>query len=211
VLPSWQKKGFQRMGRRKPIKKKAVQMNKSNVIPFTFDGNVTVRVIDVDGESWFVLADVCAVLAIGNPSNVAAKLDDEEKNTLHIMEGNRGNPNVTIINESGLYSLILTSRKEQAKRFKKWITSEVIPSIRKTGKYEAPKAVRYDDEPAAVETPDSVKLKKVNTAARCFGERAGAQLWHKLGLEWVPAMGAVVNQADLFDEAEIVVKLKKNG
>ncbi|WP_061487802.1 MULTISPECIES: Bro-N domain-containing protein [Acetobacter] len=62
-------------------------------------------------EPWWVLADVCKVLEITNDRNAAARLDADEKNTVHIMDGNRGNPNMTIINESGLYSLILASRK----------------------------------------------------------------------------------------------------
>ncbi|WP_264800452.1 BRO-N domain-containing protein [Acetobacter nitrogenifigens] len=89
------------------------------------------------GEPWWVLADVCAVLEHRNPTMVASRLDDDERITLNISEGNRGNPHAIAINESGLWSLVLTSRKPQAKRFKKWITSEVIPSIRKTGGYIA--------------------------------------------------------------------------
>lgn len=108
----------------------------SNVIPFVFE-NQAVRIVNRDGEPWFVLADVCRVLEIANPSNVAARLDDDEKATLQNMEGQAGNgaQAFTIINESGLYSLVLTSRKPAAKRFKKWVTAEVLPSIRRTGRY----------------------------------------------------------------------------
>lgn len=111
--------------------------NNRSVIPFEFEGK-GVRVLDQSGEPWFVLADVCRVLEHTNPSKAAERLDDDEKNTLTISEGIRqgaGNPNVSVVNESGLYSLILTSRKPAAKRFKKWVTSEVLPSIRKTGGY----------------------------------------------------------------------------
>lgn len=94
-----------------------------------------VRTIIRDGEPWFVLKDVCDVLEINNSRNVQERLDEEEKNTVCIMDGNRGNPNTTIINESGLYSVILLSRKPESKKFKKWVTSEVLPSIRKTGTY----------------------------------------------------------------------------
>ncbi|MFC3229369.1 Bro-N domain-containing protein [Marinibaculum pumilum] len=105
--------------------------------PFHFEG-MPVRIWDASGEPWFVLVDVCRVLEIGNTTMAARALDPDEKNTLNITDGNRGNPNRTIINESGLYSLILTSRKPAAKRFKKWVTAEVLPSIRKTGSYGAP-------------------------------------------------------------------------
>lgn len=95
-----------------------------------------VRTITREGEPWFVAADVCRALEIGNPSEAIRRLDEDEKvNTLISTEGNRGNPNVTIINEPGLYALVLGSRKPEAKAFKRWITHEVIPSIRKHGAY----------------------------------------------------------------------------
>jgi prophage antirepressor-like protein len=103
------------------------------LVPFKFDGTV-VRVIDRDGEPWFVLADVCRVLEIENSRNAAARLDDDEKGVCSV-DTLGGSQNATIISESGLYSLILTSRKEGARRFKKWVTAEVLPSIRKTGGY----------------------------------------------------------------------------
>lgn len=93
------------------------------------------RVIDRDGEPWFVLNEVCKKLGIANPSDAARRLDFDEKSALGITDPHGRTQQTTIINESGLYSLILTSRKPEAKRFKKWITSEVLPSIRKTGSY----------------------------------------------------------------------------
>lgn len=102
---------------------------------FQFEGR-PLRVIDRDGLLWFVLVDVCRVLEIINVSNIAARLDDDEKDGVHIMDPIGRVQTTTAINESGLYSVILTSRKPEARRFKKWITSEVLPSIRKTGRYE---------------------------------------------------------------------------
>jgi len=90
-----------------------------------------VRTIMQNGEPWWVLADVCKVLDLKNPTHSANRLDDDERATLNV--GRQGE--ATIINESGLYSVILTSRKPAAKRFKKWVTSEVLPAIRKTGGY----------------------------------------------------------------------------
>ncbi|PKR50763.1 BRO-N domain-containing protein [Thalassospira marina] len=105
-------------------------------VAFDFEGQ-PVRTIEIDGVIWFVLSDVCDVLEIANIGNASARLDEDEKNNIRNPDANgeRGNPNITIINESGLYSLILTSRKEAAKRFKKWVTAEVLPALRKTGRY----------------------------------------------------------------------------
>lgn len=102
---------------------------------FSFE-NFPVRAINRNGEIWFVAADVCAVLDIKNPSDAIKALDDDEYTSFNLgYSGIRGNPNVNIINESGLYALILRSRKPEAKRFRKWVTSEVLPAIRKTGSY----------------------------------------------------------------------------
>lgn len=117
----------------------------SNIISFSFEENA-VRVIDRAGESWFVLADVCRALELSNPSMAAKSLDADEIATVDTLNNTEGvtDPRaqqVRIINESGLYSLILTSRKPAAKRFKKWVTAEVLPTIRKTGSYNAAPAM----------------------------------------------------------------------
>lgn len=93
-----------------------------------------VRFVGTPENPWWVAADVCAVLEITNTRNTYARLDDDEKD-VRIVDTLGGKQEMVCINESGLYSLILTSRKPQAKRFKKWVTSEVLPSIRKTGQY----------------------------------------------------------------------------
>lgn len=111
----------------------------SNIVPFNFEGS-NVRIVARDGEPWFVLADVCRVLEVGNAPQAATRLDDDEKGIIN-SDTPGGRQNVTIINESGLYSLILTSRKPQAKRFKKWVTSEILPSIRKMGTYSTAPAL----------------------------------------------------------------------
>ncbi|WP_434619282.1 BRO family protein [Azospirillum sp. B2RO_4] len=106
---------------------------------FAFEG-LDVRVTDQSGDPWFVLADVCRVLEYTDSAQAARNLEDDEIHTLHNMQGITGSRNgiVKLVNESGLYSLILTSRKPAAKRFKKWVTAEVLPSIRKTGGYGTP-------------------------------------------------------------------------
>ncbi|ROM80526.1 hypothetical protein BK652_17875 [Pseudomonas brassicacearum] len=87
-----------------------------------------------EGGTWFVAADVCRVLEIANPSDAYSRLDDDEKG-VRIIDTSGGPQQVVVINEAGLYSLVLTSRKAQAKRFKRWVTHDVLPSLRKTGSY----------------------------------------------------------------------------
>lgn len=98
-----------------------------------------IRVMQKDNEAWFVAADVCKALEIGNPSQAVSRLDEDEKTTLISNEGRQMN----IISESGLYSLVLSSRKKEAKTFKRWVTHEVLPSIRKTGGYNSQQSDEY--------------------------------------------------------------------
>ncbi len=129
-----------------------VKSEQTKFIDFSFVDQ-TVRVISQDGNPWFVGADVCAVLDIVKPSNAISRLDDDEKGALTM--GTLGGPQeMTIINESGLYSMVLTSRKPEAKSFKKWITSEVIPSIRKTG--------GYNSGPASIDVRDPSNLAAIS-------------------------------------------------
>ena len=95
-------------------------------------GNV--RVVMKDGVPWFVAADVCRVLEISNSRDAVSRLDDDEKGVA-ITDTPGGKQTVSIINESGLYALTLTSRKPNAKKFRKWLTGEVVPSIFRTGSY----------------------------------------------------------------------------
>jgi prophage antirepressor-like protein len=104
---------------------------------FYFNNSPIRIIIQENGEPLFVAIDVCQVLGLSNVGQAMTRLDDDEKNIIIINDGNKGNPNQSVINESGLYSLILTSRKSEAKTFKKWVTSEVLPQIRKTGSYVA--------------------------------------------------------------------------
>lgn len=94
-----------------------------------------VRTVFVDNELWFVAKDACDVLELTNPSKAISTIDDDEKTTLTISYSDNLTTNVLAVNEGGLYSLIFKSRKPEAKVFKRWITHEVIPTIRKTGQY----------------------------------------------------------------------------
>lgn len=105
---------------------------------FNFENN-QVRTLLINDEPWFVGKDVAQILGYSNPRDALSKhVDDEDKNSVAIRDGNKGNPNQTVINESGVYALVFSSKLPSAKRFKHWVTSEVLPQIRKTGSYASP-------------------------------------------------------------------------
>lgn len=137
---------------------------------WSFEGN-GIRTVEINGEPWWILKDVCVPLEIANPRVVAARLDDDEKGVCQT-DTPGGKQKMTIINESGLYAVILRSDKPQAKAFRKWVTSEVLPAIRKTGQYKQPER-----------KPDSYMIEdRVLRAQRWIEE---TQEWQKtvLGLE----------------------------
>lgn len=94
-----------------------------------------VRTIDRDGQPWFVLKDVCEVLGLGSPHKVAERLDEDERNQIPVIDSIGRKQEMSVISESGLYNVILRSDKPEAKPFRRWVTGEVIPSIRKHGVY----------------------------------------------------------------------------
>ena len=124
----------------------------NEIIPFIYEDQPIRVIMDEKKDPWWVAKDVCNILGIGNPTKALRALDDDEKNTLTLSKGilgisdntaeisdsipaKRGNPNVNIVNEPGLYTLIIRSEKPKARVFRRWITHEVLPSIRKTGNY----------------------------------------------------------------------------
>ena len=106
-----------------------------------------IRVVEKDGEPWFVAVDVCDILGLSNPTIAVSRLDNDERAKFNL--GRQGD--ATIVNEPGLYALILGSRKPEAKAFKRWITHEVIPSIRKYGAYMTPEKLEE-----AICNPDTI-------------------------------------------------------
>ena len=121
-----------------------------------------VRTVMRDGELWFCLIDVCGILGLSNPRSVADRLDKDERRKFDLPRQG----NTWFINESGLYSVILRSDKPEAKPFRKWVTSEVLPTIRKTGRYG------LDDTKAAL-----AEAKLNNSRARV------ASAWMKISKE----------------------------
>lgn len=109
-------------------------MQSVNVIPFNFESR-EIRTLLINDQPWFVAVDVCQALEIRNNRDAISRLDEDERGVA-TTDTPSGRQAMGVINESGLYSLILTSRKATAKRFKKWVTAEVLPAIRKHGRYE---------------------------------------------------------------------------
>lgn len=165
---------------------------------FDFEDNA-VRVIEKDGEPWFVAADVCRVLDIKNSRDAVADLDDDEADVVNTYtrsaNGVEQKRQLNIINESGLYNLIFRSRKPEAKKFRKWVTAEVLPSIRKTGMYVAPEmdcrapdGARNDGDGFG-DLPDRTFQQWINLVRETrllFGRDAARRVWDQSPL---PSVG----------------------
>ncbi len=118
-------------------------MNEMQVFNY---GEQEVRTILIDDNPWWVLVDVCRVLDLKQPHRVASRLDEDERTLSTVIDRMGRSQKTTVINESGLYSVILRSDKVEAKAFKRWITHEVLPTIRKTGSYLAPAEPQFSVE-----------------------------------------------------------------
>lgn len=114
----------------------------NNIQVFNNEEFGEVRTVMVSDEPWFVAADVCKALELSNPTVAVSRLDEDERAKFNLGRQGEG----TIVNEAGLYSLILGSRKPEAKVFKRWITHDVIPAIRKTGGYIQGEESMSDDD-----------------------------------------------------------------
>ena len=148
----------------------------AEVIPFRFENADEVRAVSVNGEPWFVASDIAAVLGFRDSNMLSRNLDADEKGT-HNLRTPGGAQAVTIISESGLYSAIVRSRVAAARPFKRWLTHEVIPAIRKTGSYGVAKALPQTysealralaDEAEAHELA-KVRIKELEPAASAWG------------------------------------------
>lgn len=109
----------------------------TDILPFDYGGE-TVRVVMIDGEPWFALADICSALDLSNPSQVASRLDEDALITNEVIDSMGRPQSARFVSEPGLYEVIATSRSPKAKPFKRWLFSEVLTSIRKTGSYGKP-------------------------------------------------------------------------
>ncbi|MCP4697819.1 MAG: hypothetical protein GY862_13350, partial [Gammaproteobacteria bacterium] len=107
----------------------------ATITPFAFDSLALRTLIDKSGNTWFVAKDVCACLELNNVSEAVNRLDEDERGDIITNDVTNRSQKLLTVNESGLYSLIFTSRKPEARAFKRWVTHEVLPAIRKTGAY----------------------------------------------------------------------------
>ena len=159
----------------------------NEIMNFNFEG-AEVRVnADEHGNPWFVAKDVCQILELANPRSSTALLDSDEKD-VHIMDTPSGEQKMTVVNESGLYSLIMRSRKPEAKAFKRWVTHEVLPSIRKSGGYIAAKAD---------ETPEMIMARAIKLADETINRQ-------KLQLEEKDKKIAEANKQIEMDKPKVV-------
>lgn len=131
------------------------------IVPFNF-ANHEVRAMTIDGEPWFLAGDVCSILGLANVGQAVASLDEDERSNISSSDvGLAGGRDPIIVSESGLYSLILRSRKPEARAFKRWVTHEVLPTIRKTGSYGQQLALTDDEIVAQALAITSAKVKQL--------------------------------------------------
>ena len=136
---------------------------------FDFKGAALRTLTDGTGEPWFVAKDVCDILELSNVGQALARLDEDEKNSIILNDGTPGSPNKAIVSEPGIYSLVLASRKPEAREFKRWVTHEVLPRIRRTGGY-----IPADES----DSPEDIMARAVLVAQKTI-ERKNQQLQAK--------------------------------
>ncbi|MGU3424001.1 phage antirepressor KilAC domain-containing protein [Microbacterium paraoxydans] len=158
-----------------------------------------VRTVTVDGEVWFVLADICGVLGVANVGNVAARLDEADIRQTDISSGGQRRA-VTIVSESGMYEVVIRSDKPEARRFRWWVTHEVIPAIRRTGTYavetpeqlmaravvKAQEIIARKDEQIAVLAPMAEAWEEIADAGTDYAVRDVAPMLSRAGIETGP-------------------------
>jgi anti-repressor protein len=170
--------------------------------PVLFEyGEREVRIVEIDGEPWFVAADVCAVLGIADAASSVRSLDDDERGP-HSMRTRGGDLLVVVVSEAGLYSLILRSRKPEAKPFKRWVTHEVLPAIRRTGSYGVAPAIPQTYAEALRAYADEVEAREL--AQRKVAElEPAAEQFHRWQtspdtvyvVEWAKTIGLTQSEA----------------
>ena len=159
----------------------------AQVIPLAFN-NKLVRAMERQGEPWFVGRDVCDVLEIKNSRDALDRVDDDERGVANA-DTLGGVQEVVIVSEPGVYRLVFTSRKPEAEAFKRWLAHEVLPQLRKTGRFApqpAPEPALAPGADAAL-TLQNWRLAAVKEARLLFGQQRAARLWDELGLPKVPA------------------------
>ncbi|WP_105880465.1 P22AR C-terminal domain-containing protein [Haemophilus influenzae] len=182
---------------------------------FNFESN-SIRTLVINNEPWFVAKDVCDTLKISNISDALLKLDDDEKATIGLTDSQAGNgaQSISIISESGMYTLILRCRDAVKKgsiphRFRKWVTAELLPTIRKTGKYESKTTV--DDRTGLRNAVNMLVSKKgliYSDAYHLVHQRFNVESIEDLTLEQLPQAVEYVHRIVL--EGELITEQKKD-
>lgn len=172
------------------------------LLSYQFDEE-PVRIVMIAGDPWFVANDVAKALGYRVAADMAKMLEEDEKG-MHIVHTLGGEQSVIVISESGMYAAVLKSRREEAKRFRKWVTAEVLPSLRKTGRYQMhdlglPPSQPQDLDPIRLSAGANV----VRLAARLYGPVAARRLWAQVGLP-----PCVVDSEAVFDGDPMAVPLK---
>ena len=187
----------------------------SALTPFAFEDHL-VRIVTRDGEPWFVARDVCRALDLGTPQMAFQRIPDDEKDVSETdtLDGRGGAQEMVILSEPGLYRLIFRSNKPVAERFRRWVFHEVLPAIRRTGRYGVDDAAEVDgagEAPAdRTDREKRIALDQVTEARITFGPRAARALWRAVGLPWVAEMdepGAPLG----FDAADPVALFARDG
>ena len=187
----------------------------SQLSTFKFESK-SIRTLAINNEPWFVAKDVCDTLKISNVSDALLKLDDDEKATIGLTDSQAGNgaQSISIISESGMYTLILRCRDAVKKgsiphRFRKWVTSEVLPTIRKTGKYESKTSV--NDRTGLRNAVNMLVSKKgliYSDAYHLVHQRFNVESIEDLTLEQLPQAVEYVHRIVL--EGELITQQKKD-
>ena len=196
--------------------------NQSQLSTFNFESN-SIRTLAINNEPWFVAVDICRALNLSSPSMAIANLDDDEKYTLSLTEGIEGIgkqvQELNLVSESGMYTLILRCRDAVKKgsiphRFRKWVTSEVLPTIRKTGKYESKTSV--NDRTGLRNAVNMLVSKKgliYSDAYHLVHQRFNVESIEDLTLEQLPQaveyVHKIILEGELITEAELPSREKK--
>ena len=189
--------------------------NQTQLSTFNFESN-SIRTLVINNKPWFVAKDVCDTLKISNVSDALLKLDDDEKATIGLTDSQAGNgaQSISIISESGMYTLILRCRDAVKKgsiphRFRKWVTAEVLPTIRKTGKYESKTSV--NDRTGLRNAVNMLVSKKgliYSEAYHLVHQRFNVESIEDLTLEQLPQAVEYVHRIAL--EGELITEPKKD-
>ena len=172
-----------------------------NELIYSFRDN-NVRVVMKDDEPWFAAKDVCEILELSNPSMAVSRLDEDEVTKLNL-GGLKGETN--FISESGLYTFVLGSRKKEAREFKRWVTKEVIPSIRKRGVYATENFTKK-----ALEDPQFM-IDALTALKKEREEKAKLELEKEINKPKILLAESIENSKDLILVRDLAVILKQNG